>query len=107
MGKPVTYDPAVIQKFAERLYGRATSIVVTSTLIGLVVGLLVGGGIAVAMAKQSPGGQPEVGLPIAIGAGIGALFGLFRGLERAFLLKLEAQKALCQVQIETNTRAKN
>ena len=35
------------------------------------------------------------------GLGIGVAF----GLEKAFLLKLQAQTALCQLQIEANTRA--
>jgi len=107
MGKPITYDPAVVQKFAGRLYSRATSIVVTSTLGGLILGAIAGGGLVVAAAAYAPGSKPSPGIAIGIGALVAGLVGLVRGLERAFKLKLDAQMALCQVQIEANTRAKN
>ncbi len=37
--------------------------------------------------------------------GIGAVVGFLVGLEKAFWLKLEAQKVLCALQTEINTRA--
>lgn len=41
-----------------------------------------------------------------IGLLVGAGIGFALGQERAFKLKLEAQVALCQVQIEKNTTAR-
>lgn len=92
MAKPVIYDAAVIQEFASRLYRRASSIIATFTVIGLIIG-----GVAGAAAFQSNG------IAILIAAAIGAALGFSIGQERAFKLKLEAQVALCQVQIEKNT----
>lgn len=92
MAKTITYDPAVIQEFATRLYDKASSIIATYTVAGLVIGALV----CVSSHDFTV---------VIIGAVIGALFGFLIGKERAFKLKLEAQVALCQVQIEKNTAA--
>lgn len=98
--KPVTYDPAVIQEFAQRLYSQAASIIFTSIFLGGVIGALLG--LVGAAAAQA---HSFIGRPALIGAVVGGLAGLSRGRERAFQLKLEAQVALCQVQIEKNTSA--
>ena len=92
MAKPVTYDGAVIQEFASRLYSRANSIIVTFTVVGLIIC-----GVAGAAALHGNG------IAALIAAAIGAALGFSIGQERAFKLKLEAQVALCQVQIEKNT----
>ena len=88
----VAYNPEVIQEFADKLYSRADAIVIGWTAIGalggFVLGSLMGGG-GIRLFMLFAGG--------AIGYAI--------GLQRAFLLKLQAQEALCQVQIERNTRA--
>lgn len=100
MAKLVTYDPAVIQEFASRLYRRANSIVATYTFLGLLTGASIGtvvGAIA--------GGESS-GMIALIGSLVGAGIGFALGQERAFKLKLEAQVALCQVQIEKNSAAR-
>jgi positive regulator of sigma E activity len=99
--EPVAYDASVIQKFAERLYSQAASIIITSAFLGIIVGAVVGaGGAAAANAADT------VGMAAIIGAVVGGLFGFLYGKERAFKLKLEAQVALCQVLIEKNTSVK-
>jgi hypothetical protein len=87
----LTYDAKVIYQFAERLYNRANSIVATYTAIGLIAGYIAGSVL---------GGGSAILVGMAV---IGAL-GYALGNERAFLLKLQAQTALCHVQIEENTR---
>ena len=92
----VVYDPKIILAFAEALYRRAASIVATYTVLGTLVGAGLGGAV---------GSQGDRGL---IGMAIGAVvfgavaFGI--GQQKAFALRLQAQVALCQVQIEANTR---
>ena len=85
------YDSAVIHEFADSLYFQAELGVLTYTIGGLAVGVGLGNIISE-----------------TVGAIIGAVFlgalGYFSGQSRAFQLKLEAQVALCQVQIEENTR---
>ncbi|MSU34626.1 MAG: hypothetical protein EXS36_05865 [Pedosphaera sp.] len=91
----------MIQKCATRLYFRATLSGVTSAALGGLIGLV---------------GAPYIlqALPSSIAlkgsdwmcAALLGLIGLGQGLERASQLKLQAQRALCQLQIEHNTRGK-
>ena len=46
----------------------------------------------------------QIGTIVLIGTFVGALLGFSSGRAHAFKLKLEAQNALCQAQIERNTR---
>ena len=90
----VKYDSRVIGTFAEALYSRANWIVFVWTVIGglggaLVLGLYLAKGGAIA------------------GLAVGGLMGFFEGQSRSFLLRLQAQIALCAVQIEANTREKH
>jgi hypothetical protein len=88
------YDAGVIQAFADDLYRRADTIVIVNALIFLVVGGAAG---LAAFGK----------LGALLGALIGGGIGYYLGVQRAFLLKLQAQTALCQAQIERNTQSSN
>jgi hypothetical protein len=92
-GEVMNYDPKVIVEFAARLYARANSVILTYTVLGILVGL--GAGAALVH-----GG----GVGAIVGGAILGAVGYSMGSERAFQYKLQAQTALCQVQIETNTR---
>ena len=91
------YDPKVIEAFAEAMYKEAERIAVSSAILwGLGAAILIG--VATTML-----GSASLFLVLAGGAGAGFL-GYKRGEAKAFALKLEAQTALCQVQIERNTK---
>jgi sulfite exporter TauE/SafE len=93
------YDPAILQAFANKLYARANGIIGGYTLAGIIVGG-VGGWV---FDRSFQTGNSEwiiAGSALLIG-----LFGFTLGSGRAFLLKFQAQQALCQRQIEMNTRA--
>jgi F0F1-type ATP synthase assembly protein I len=94
----IKYDPTIIQNFAEKMYKKASSIIAASALVGIIVGA--GLGIFI---DESIGAGAIV--PI-IGAIVGGIIGFAIGQERAFVLKLQAQTALCQMQIEQNIRGK-
>jgi hypothetical protein len=85
----VTYDETVIVEFANRLYARSTFIVVLYLALGAALGAAVAAGFS---------------LPLLLGGCVGAVLGGIFGNERAFALRLMAQTALCQLQIERNTR---
>lgn len=93
-----TYDPVIIRCFADELYRRAAGMILTAVSIGLLVGGSIG--IGVASAVRSDGRW----IPGILLLGSGALLGYLHGRSRAFALKLQAQTALCQMQIEENTR---
>jgi hypothetical protein len=99
----VDYDERVICQFADRLYRRAASTIGVYTFLGGLIGVLVvvlGGASYAARSGHWPGLE---GPGIFVG-GIAAMIGFFVGRERAFTLRLTAQTALCQAQIERNTR---
>jgi hypothetical protein len=87
----VSYDPNVITMFAQRLYARAAIVIALHTVIGVVLG-----GVAGKFAYGTGS--------MLILAAVGGVLGFLLGSQRAFLLKLQAQTALCQIQIEQNTR---
>jgi hypothetical protein len=87
----INYDSSVIQAFAKRLYGRAGTLVA----LCLCAGGILGAALGILTANR------EYLLLLVL---LGVLFGYLFGVERAFQLKLQAQMALCQVQIELNTR---
>jgi hypothetical protein len=94
-----TYDPTVIQRFADRLYEEADRIVYTYAIGGFIIGGIGGG--AVGMSAMGAGAFV---VPALFGAAI--LAGLFAiaGYARGNSMRLQAQTALCQVQIEANSR---
>lgn len=97
------YDPEVLQTFADRLYRRTKWIGVWYGFLGFLAGVVLDGPFAVLLARDPHGGGPfAIGLfllPL-----VGALVGYECGSSKAFHLRLEAQRTLCQLQIERNTR---
>jgi len=95
-GQGVAYDPQVIKGFAQAMYARATMVTVSYALSGAV-----GGGAVLGIAGGL-GGSATAGF--ILGALVGGVFGYFVGNMQANALRLGAQLALCQVEIERNTR---
>jgi hypothetical protein len=93
------YDENVIVTFAERLYRRAASMTAAYALLGAMVGALAG--VIIVIATRTPELIKAVATLLGV---VSAVIGGIVGSERAFALRLLAQQALCQVQIERNTR---
>jgi hypothetical protein len=98
----VTYDETVIIEFATRLYRQAASMVAVCALFGAVLGALVAAIGASWYATRS--GHPLNLVPVLVVGVVGGALGAVVGNNRAFALRLMAQTALCQMQIERNTR---
>lgn len=96
----VKYDAQVIVQFAADLYSQARSIPVTYAALGVLAGFGAG---AAAFGTAIDGGGLIGG---ALGALLLGVVAFKLGQQKAFALKLQAQVALCQVQIETNTRGR-
>lgn len=93
----LVYDPSVLQEHAERLYKRSTRVGIIWTFLGVLVGFMLGGILYL---------LPETKNMLIFYSMLilGFVAGINIGVERAFYLKLEAQRTLCQYQIEFNTR---
>lgn len=99
----IEYEPAVIRKFAADLYADADALTVRAAIRGF---FLWGGASALA-AKFTASGPDQGGflaLAVLVGGGIGAWVGHALAQGTANALRLQAQTALCQVQIEENVR---
>jgi hypothetical protein len=93
---PVAYNPEMIEKFASRLYARARGIVLVCGLVGFFLGAAAFAALAFIVPRWGLVGF----VPFVFSTGIGIAY----GIEKAFLLKVQAQQMLCQLAIEQNTR---
>lgn len=96
----VQYDPSIIQKAAENLYLQARRVLVIGALFGFIVGALVPIVVSIGVSGGRGLRTPET----LIAGTVGLLIGFVLAQGRAFSLKLQAQVALCQAEIEKNTR---
>ncbi len=95
-----TYDPALIQSFADSLYARATGLTLRMGLLGA----LVGAGLTQGVFAMERGTHDAEGVLTLLLAGVTAAIFASSAKGRADALRLQAQTALCQVAIEANTR---
>ena len=94
----VQFDSTVIREAADALYRRAQRLVLRYTIFGFVIG---GFGGAVAGLGSNFSYWP---LSALFCGAFGAYMGSSMAQGKSFQLKLEAQTALCQAQIEHNIR---
>jgi hypothetical protein len=106
---PAKYDPDILQQYADQLYSDAKWIIFTTALRYSIIAFV----IAIlflmtfdARARFDPFGSPNM-VPVWAVTIAGLLIGLEAGRRKGFRLKLEAQKILCDRQIELNTRTQN
>jgi hypothetical protein len=97
------YDPKIIERAAEKLYGKAQSVVHGCIAAGIVVGAAFGAVPLTSLGDAWP--IPAVfGFATALcGSLVGGVVGFVIGDTRAFGYRLQAQSTLCQVQLERNT----
>lgn len=93
------YDPLVIRIYAKSLYDQALWIIIWHVVAGLFVGAVTGCLVAFALAMVMM--MPMFGIAGAI---VGLIMGIGLGNSKALILKLQAQLALCQVEIEKGIR---
>lgn len=92
------FDPTLLRTLAEKLNTQAR----TAVLVGIIAGAVTGGLFGFAASLIFMTSQSYL-IP---GAVVGAVLGIVAGRRKAQALKLQAQMALCQIQIEENTRQK-
>ena len=95
MANEVNYDAEVILVHAARLYREAATIAATYALLGALAGAAIGAAVGNAFGSLL--------IIMVLGGVVVSALAFAIGQQKAFALKLQAQVALCQVQIETNT----
>lgn len=94
------YDEKILVTMANKLYSQASWLLLRYAFFGAALAALV-----VGIAAMLQGLEPtNAACLLTATAGMGALVGAVYANERAFMLRLEAQRILVQVQIERNTR---
>jgi hypothetical protein len=95
-----TFDPTIMEQFAGQLLRKADSVRVGSAIVGGVVGVIFGAVPLTPLASVWPIPAIFGFATILLGALAGVLVGYVVGEGRAFRLRVQAQTALFQVDIE-------
>jgi hypothetical protein len=98
----IEYDSLIIVQFAESLYRKAAAASRGSVAVGVVVGAAFG---VIPLTSLGASWPIPHGLEIAtviLGILAGGYLGFLIGTARSFGYKLQAQSALCQVEIQRN-----
>ena len=98
-----TYDPSVIGSMADHMYARAATQVVRSSIVGAVVGLLLGYVAGVFAYRELHSNDYSLVIAAVLGL-LGAIEGFSMGRSAALVLRFQAQQALVMAEIERNTR---
>jgi hypothetical protein len=101
----VDYDPQVIERFAASLYRKAISAQKGSVAVGVLLGAIFGGVPLTSLGAHWPIPHSFGFATMLVGAIVGGVIGFVIGDARSFGYKLQAQAALCQVEIQRNTQA--
>lgn len=98
-----SYEPRIIEQFAEKLYRKASAFVLGSVVVGAFLGAAFGAVPLTSLGAAWP--VPSAfGFATLLAGGIfGAVIGYVIGDTRSFGYRLQAQSALCQLQLERNT----
>jgi hypothetical protein len=97
------YDPRVIERFAENLYGKASAFVVGSVALGATLGAAFGAVPLTSLGASWPIPSIFGFATMLVGGIFGGAIGYVIGDTRSFGYRLQAQTALCQLQTERNT----
>jgi hypothetical protein len=101
---PTSYDPQILQDYADDLYKQARYIVIRTALkYGLIVFLVSILGCFIMARLAGPEVSDAIPAIVIFLTLMGVVAGVDAGRREAFSLKLQAQELLCQRQIERNT----
>ena len=97
------FDPRIIEAFAERLYGKATAFLMGSVVCGVFLGMSFGAVPLTSLGAAWPIPSAFGFATMLLGGILGGVIGYVVGDTRAFGYKLQAQSALCSLELERNS----
>ena len=97
-----SYDPRVIEQFADKLYRKASAFVVGSVVVGAALGAAFGAVPLTSLGDSWPVPSIFGFATLLVGGIFGGVIGYVIGDTRSFGYRLQAQSALCQLQVERN-----
>jgi outer membrane biosynthesis protein TonB len=96
------YEPRIIEQFAEKLYRKASAFVVGSVVVGGALGAAFGAVPLTSLGEAWPVPSMFGFVTLLLGGVFGSAIGYVIGDTRSFGYRLQAQSALCQLQLERN-----
>ena len=97
-----SYDPRVIEQFADKLYRKASAFVAGSVVVGAALGAAFGAVPLTSLGDSWPVPSVFGFATLLVGGIFGGVIGYVIGDTRSFGYRLQAQSALCQLQTERN-----
>jgi hypothetical protein len=97
-----SYDPRVIEQFADNLYRKASAFVAGSVVVGAALGAAFGAVPLTSLGDSWPVPSVFGFATLLVGGIFGGVIGYVIGDTRSFGYRLQAQSALCQLQMERN-----
>jgi hypothetical protein len=99
------FDPAIIERYVENTYRKASAVFIGSVVAGVMIGAAFGATPLTSLGASWPIPKMFGFATMLVGAIVGGVIGYIVGDTRAFLCRLQAQTALCQVQTERHASA--
>jgi hypothetical protein len=98
------FDPAIIERYVENTYRKATAVFLGSVVAGVMIGAVFGATPLTSLGASWPIPRAFGFATMLGGALVGGIIGYLIGDTRAFLARLQGQTALAQIQAAKDAR---
>src|SRR6266498_2012520 len=98
------FDPAIIERYVENTYRKATAVFLGSVVAGVMIGAIFGAMPLTSLGSSWPIPRLFGFATMMVGAVVGGVIGYLIGDTRAFLARLQGQTALAQIEAAKDAR---
>jgi hypothetical protein len=98
------FDPAIIERYVENTYRKATAVFLGSVVAGVMIGAVFGAMPLTSLGASWPIPRMFGFATMLLGAILGGVVGFLIGDTRAFLARLQGQTALAQIEAAKDAR---
>jgi hypothetical protein len=98
------FDPAIIERYVENTYRKATAVFLGSVVAGVMIGAVLGATPLTSLGASWPIPRAFGFATMLAGALIGGVIGYLIGDTRAFLARMQGQSALAQIEAAKDAR---